>query len=63
MSSCLDDDWRSDLRHAAMEVMQALLISYLKDLQEKQLLDVYPELLKRLDDSNDDLRIYACELL
>jgi hypothetical protein len=46
-----------------MEVMQALLISYLKDLQEKQLLDVYPELLKRLDDSNDDLRIYACDLL
>ena len=57
IKSCLDDDWESGLRFTAVIFMRECL-KYLKGKMVEsdadcsmQIRDIYPELLKRLDDS------------
>ncbi|CEM35003.1 unnamed protein product [Vitrella brassicaformis CCMP3155] len=65
LTSSMSDDWAPDNRMVACKVVESLLV-YLKGergvdsmLYEK----LYPELLKRLDDAQDDIRLAACSAL
>ena len=65
LKSCLDDDWDSPLRFASIVLMRKLL-SYLEGCfgpDALELREIYPELLKRMDDSQDNIREKACEAL
>eukprot|EP00775_Hariotina_reticulata_P004966 gene4966-5207_t len=59
----LDEDWYSDVRHTACYVMQLLLQQVGKQLNDEARRAIYPELLKRLDDSSNKVRIAACATL
>merc|ERR1719316_1607325 len=64
----LDDSWSPDNRLIATLVLGGLLAAIargdaLPDLDGEVLRDVYPELLKRLDDSNDAIRQAICAVL
>jgi dynein assembly factor 5 len=63
IKSCLDDSWSPDNRMIACLVLTCLLREMQADITSEQLREVYPELLKRLDDSNDKIRIAVCEAL
>ena len=57
LKNCIDDDWANDLRFTSVVLIKRLM-EYLKDvLDEEDYKDIYPELLKRLDDSQDSIRI------
>merc|ERR1719353_2533059 len=61
----LDDSWSPDNRLIATLVLHGLLSAIARgdamaDLDGEVLRDVYPELLKRLDDSNDAIRQAIC---
>jgi dynein assembly factor 5 len=64
----LDDSWSPDNRLIATLVLGGLLSAIARgdaiaDLDGEVLRDVYPELLKRLDDSNDAIRQAICAVL
>jgi dynein assembly factor 5 len=64
----LDDSWSPDNRLIATLVLGGLLSAIARgdamgDLDGEVLRDVYPELLKRLDDSNDAIRQAICHVL
>ena len=62
LKNCLDDDFASDIRFAAVVVCKHLM-TYLVDLYVKDDYDlIYPELLKRLDDAQDAIRIETCKV-
>ena len=63
MSSCLDDDWGNDLRYAAVVFLRKLLLFLKGTADNEDLKTIYPELLKRLDDAQDGIRIEACKAL
>merc|ERR1719456_623310 len=44
-------------------VLACLLSDMQAEISAEQLREVYPEMLKRLDDSNDKIRIVVCEAL
>ena len=51
IKNCIDDDWANDLRFASIILIKRL-IEYLNELfDDEDYKDIYPELLKRLDDS------------
>jgi dynein assembly factor 5, axonemal len=51
MKNCLDDDWANDLRFTSVVVIRKL-IEYLHErFDGEEQKEIYPELLKRLDDS------------
>ena len=55
--SVLDDDWGNDLRFASVVFVRKML-QYLGDeLDSENYIEIYPELLKRLDDAQDGIRI------
>lgn len=57
LKSCLDDDWANDLRFTSVVLIKRML-EYLKDVfDDDDYKEVYPELLKRLDDSQDSIRV------
>merc|ERR1711970_494894 len=58
LKSCLDDSWSPDNRMIA-----CLLSDMQAEISAEQLREVYPEMLKRLDDSNDKIRTVVCEAL
>merc|ERR1711970_588590 len=58
LKSCLDDSWSPDNRMIA-----CLLTDMQAEISAEQLREVYPEMLKRLDDSNDKVRTAVCEAL
>ncbi len=60
---CMDEDWYPDLRHTACHVLELLLLVLGKQLTAEQRRLVYPELLKRLDDSSNRVRLGACSAL
>lgn len=61
MKNCLDDDWANDLRFTSVVVIRKL-IEYLKEeFDGEEQKEIYPELLKRLDDSQDGIRIATAE--
>mmetsp|Transcript_26674 Transcript_26674/g.61372 ORF Transcript_26674/g.61372 Transcript_26674/m.61372 type:complete len:926 (-) Transcript_26674:17-2794(-) len=63
LKSCLDDTWNPDNRMIACLVLSCLLSELRHEVTGDQLREVYPELLKRLDDSNDQIRAVVCEAL
>mmetsp|Transcript_67203 Transcript_67203/g.161006 ORF Transcript_67203/g.161006 Transcript_67203/m.161006 type:complete len:949 (+) Transcript_67203:80-2926(+) len=63
LKSCLDDTWNPDNRMIACLVLSCLLSELRTEITGDQLREVYPELLKRLDDSNDKIRAVVCEAL
>ena len=51
LKNCIDDDWANDLRFASVVLIKRL-IEYMHDVfDDEDYKDIYPELLKRLDDS------------
>jgi dynein assembly factor 5 len=61
LKNCIDDDWANDLRFTSV-IMIRKMIEYLKGvLTDEEYKDIYPELLKRLDDSQDGIRIATAE--
>ena len=63
MSSCLDDDWGNDLRFAAVVFLRKLLVFLTNTADNEDLKTIYPELLKRLDDAQDGIRVETCKAL
>jgi len=63
LKSCLDDSWSPDNRMIACLVLACLLNDMQAEITAEQLREVYPEMLKRLDDSNDKIRTVVCEAL
>ena len=61
MSSCLEDDWGNDLRFATVVFLRKLLIFLKGCADNEDLKTIYPELLKRLDDAQDGIRIETCK--
>lgn len=61
LKSCLDDDWENDLRFASVVLIKYTL-EYLKDVMEyEDFKEVYPDLLQRLDDAQDGIRLETCK--
>jgi dynein assembly factor 5 len=63
LKSCLDDSFSPDNRLIACLVLACLLSELQAEISAEQLREVYPEMLKRLDDSNDKIRAVVCEAL
>lgn len=49
--SVLDDDWGNDLRFASVVFVRKMLEYLGADLTGENYIEIYPELLKRLDDA------------
>ena len=61
LKNCIDDDWANDLRFASVMLIKRL-IEYLSSVfDDEDYKEIYPELLKRLDDSQDGIRIATAE--
>ena len=59
--SCLDDNWVPDNRLVSLALIKLLLQACILSPDNGELFrDIYPEMLKRLDDSQDPVRIEAC---
>ena len=57
MKNCLDDDWANDLRFTAVVFIKHL-IEYLHEaMDDEDYKEIYADLLKRLDDSQDSIRL------
>jgi len=63
VKSCLDDSWSPDTRMIACLVLTCMLSELQAELSSEQLREIYPDMLKRLDDSNDKIRAVVCEAL
>merc|ERR1719378_733804 len=63
LKSCLDDSFSPDNRLIACLVLSNTLAELSEVISSDQLREIYPELLKRLDDSNDKIRVAICEAL
>ena len=55
ISQSMDEDWYIDLRNTACFVMEQLVLTVGPRLSEEARRAIYPELLKRLDDSNNQV--------
>jgi len=63
LKSCLDDSWSPDNRHIGCLVLACLMDELRAQINGEQLREIYPELLKRLDDSHDEIRTVVCGAL
>lgn len=63
LKSALDDSFSPDNRMIACLILSCTLSALQAEISGDQLREVYPELLKRLDDSNDKIRVAVCEAL
>lgn len=61
LKSPLDDDWAHDLRFAAVVLVNKVIEFFGTDMEREGFNEIYPELLKRLDDAQDGIRIEACK--
>lgn len=63
LKGVLDDDWNNDLRFASTLVFREFL-EYVKEyINKEDHFTYYSELLKRLDDAQDGIRIECCKTL
>lgn len=53
----MDDDWAPDLRFAACNLVERMLIALNDNLESEELRELYPALLQRLDDAQDVIRL------
>jgi len=57
LKNCIDDDWANDLRFTSVVLVKRMM-EYMQDIfTDEDYKEVYAELLKRLDDSQDSIRI------
>mmetsp|Transcript_34058 Transcript_34058/g.33599 ORF Transcript_34058/g.33599 Transcript_34058/m.33599 type:complete len:147 (-) Transcript_34058:30-470(-) len=61
LKNCLDDDFSSEIRYAATVLLKTILQYSGEHFQWDDFKELYPELLKRLDDSQDGIRLEACK--
>ena len=62
LKNCIEDDWANDLRYASVVLVKHIL-NYVQDKFDHDDLNlVYTELLKRLDDAQDGIRIETCKV-
>jgi len=59
----MDDDWAPDLRFFATQLMQELIELIKDELSNFELSNLYPILLSRLDDNQNDIRIQVTKTL
>lgn len=61
--TCMDEDFYTDTRRASCYLCEQILLAAGQDaFTDEQRRQIYPALLKRLDDSSDDVRISACSV-
>jgi hypothetical protein len=60
MKTCLEEDWDSEVRFHTCACFQTLLQNHGASLSFRYK-DIYTEMLKRLDDSQDAIRIEICK--
>jgi hypothetical protein len=51
LKNCIDDDWASDLRFASVILIKRMIEYLAHVFEDEDYKEIYPELLKRLDDS------------
>ena len=51
LKGCLDDDWATDVRFTGVVFIRKIIEYLHDDFEHEDFKEVYPELLKRLDDS------------
>lgn len=61
--NCLDDEWANELRFASLIFVKNLILYLQPVLDREDYVTVYPELLKRLDDAQDGVRLETCKAL
>lgn len=59
----MDDDWDNDMRYASVVLMKHTLIFIQANFDSEDYKTIYPEILKRLDDSQDGIRLECCNVL
>jgi hypothetical protein len=57
IKSCLEEDWGPDLRFAACNLIEKVILVLNSELDGEELRQIYPFLLERLDDAQDQIRI------
>ena len=62
ISQCTDEDYYAETRVMACHALHAGLLLAGQHLSLHQLRAVYPDILKRLDDSSNDVRTEACKV-
>ena len=62
ISQTMDEDYYAETRVMACHALHAALLLAGSDLSRQQLLAIYPDILKRLDDSSNDARIEVCKV-
>ena len=60
IKSCLEEDWDEEVRFRTCDVFENLLINY-GDKLDFQYHDIYKEMICRLDDSKDYIRMEICK--
>ena len=63
LKSTLDDDWDFELRFLSIKLILWIFMINRKLIVEQDLLDTYQLLLKRMDDSQNTIRIETCKVL
>lgn len=63
LKQSLDDDWDPEIRFLSIGFMREFFILNKNDFNEQNLFELYPILLKRLDDSQDANRIAVCDII
>lgn len=63
LQGCLDDDWANDLRWSSLIAMRHFMLYVKTELQKQDFSEFYADILKRLDDAQDQIRIEACKAL
>jgi hypothetical protein len=61
LKSCLDDDWMNELRFASVILTRKVMEVMAKDIDHECFKAIYEQLLKRLDDAQDGIRIEAAK--
>ncbi len=57
LKSCLDDDWMNELRFASVILTRKVMEKIKDDIDHEIFKEIYEQLLKRLDDAQDGIRI------
>ena len=61
LKSPLDDDWAHDLRFASVVLLTKTMAYFGDEMEREAFNEIYPELLKRLDDAQDGIRVETCK--
>ena len=61
LKNCLEDDWVAEIRYAAVILMRKMMEFLRDEIDYEDLKEIYPDLLKRLDDAQDGIRIEAAK--